>query len=93
MRLDAPAGLPAIEGRDLLDDLDEVLGAERVKLRDAVGLLRKHAPTWPPYQRMTATRLGADLASEGVRTVNVSGTKCLDPADLRRVLAECEVSE
>jgi S-DNA-T family DNA segregation ATPase FtsK/SpoIIIE len=93
MRLDASTPVAAIEGRDLLEDLADVLGDERVKLRDAVGLLRKHAPTWLPYQKLTATRLGADLASAGVRTVNASGTKCLDPADLHRVLAEREVSE
>ena len=36
----AAAAVPAIEARDLLDDLDEVLGDERVKLRDVVRLLR-----------------------------------------------------
>ena len=70
-----------------------MLGAERVKLRDAAGLLRKHAPAWPPYQNLTAVRLRADLAAEGVKTVNTSGTQCLDPAELHRVLAEREVSE
>ena len=84
MRLDAARRLAAIEGRDLLDDLADVLGEDRIKLRDAVGLLRKHAPTWPPYQRMTAVKLGADLKAEGVRTVNTSGTQCLDPADLHQ---------
>ena len=93
MRLDASAPAAAIEGRDLLDDLADVLGPERVKLRDAVGLLRKHAPTWPPYQKLTAVRLGADLKAEGVKTVNTSGTPYLDPAELHRVLAEREVSE
>ena len=93
MRLDAAAPVPAIEGRDLLEDLADVLGPERVKLRDAVGLLRKHAPTWPPYQRMTAVRLGTEIRAEGVKTVNASGTQYLDPAELHRVLAEREVAE
>ena len=79
--------LTAIEVRDLLGDLDEVLGDERVKLRDAVGLLRGLAPTWGPYRTMTAKQLAADLAAEGVRTVNSSGTPYLDPADLRRAIA------
>jgi len=35
---------------------------------------------------MTAKQLGEELAVEGVRTVNSSGTPYLDPADLRRVL-------
>ena len=85
--------VPAIEARDLLDDLGQVTGDDRVKLRDAVGLLRKLAPTWTPYRSMTAKQLGADLAAEGVRTVNSSGTPWLDPADLRRALADREVSE
>jgi len=82
----ASAPRAAIEVRDLLGDLDEVTGDERVKLRDAVGLLRGLAPTWGPYRRMTAKQLGEELAAEGVRAVNSSGTPYLDPADLRRVL-------
>jgi DNA segregation ATPase FtsK/SpoIIIE, S-DNA-T family len=80
---------PAIEmSRDLLDDLGQVAGDDRVKIRDAVGLLRKLAPAWSRYQRMTAKQLAADLKAAGVRTVNASGTLWLDPAELRRVLAE-----
>lgn len=77
----------AIEARDLLADLDEVLGHERVKLRDAVGLLRALAPAWGTYRQMTAKQLGEELASRGVRTVNSSGTPYLDPADLRGTIA------
>jgi len=77
----------AIQARDLLADLDEVLGAERVKLRDVVGLLRGLAPAWARYQQLTAAQLARDLAAEGVRVVNSSGTPLLDPADLRRALA------
>jgi S-DNA-T family DNA segregation ATPase FtsK/SpoIIIE len=77
----------AIEARDLLADLGQVLGDDRVKLRDTVGLLRKLAPTWGPYRSMTARQLAADLAAGGVRTVNSSGTLWLDPAVLREVLA------
>ena len=80
--------VPAIETRDLLADLAEVLGTERVKLRDAVGLLRGLAAAWGPYRNMTAKQLGEQLSAEGVRTVNSSGTPYLDPADLRRALTE-----
>lgn len=80
----------AIEARDLLEDLDEVTGDERVKLRDAVGLLRALAPGWAPYRNLTAKRLGELLADCGVRTVNSSGTWYLDPADLRRALVSPE---
>ena len=78
---------PAIETRDLLDDLDEVTGVDRVKLRDAVGLLRALAPAWTPYAGMTAKQLGEQLAARSVRTVNSSGTPYLDPADLRAAIA------
>jgi S-DNA-T family DNA segregation ATPase FtsK/SpoIIIE len=78
--------VPVIEMRDLLDDLDAVLDGERLKLRDVVGLLRGLAPAWAYYQRMTAKQLGTDLASEGIRVINSSGTPYLDPADLRAVI-------
>jgi len=77
----------AIEARDLLDDLDEVLGAGRVKLRDVVGLLRTLAPGWGRYRQMTAKQLAADLRDLDVRTVNSSGTPWLDPAEVRRAIA------
>jgi len=80
--------VPAIESRDLLEDLDEVLEAGRVKLRDVVGLLRGLAPAWGAYRRMTAKQLAAALDDEGVRTVNSSGTLYLDPLEVRRVIAE-----
>jgi S-DNA-T family DNA segregation ATPase FtsK/SpoIIIE len=80
--------VPAIEARDLLDDLDEVLGDDRVKLRDLIGLLRRLAPAWGAYQRLTAKQLAADLRDLGVRIVNTSGTPYLDPLDLRSVIAE-----
>lgn len=80
--------VPAIEkeSRDLLEDLAEVLGNERVKLRDVIALLREHAKGWKPYESMTATSLKASLKAEGVRTVNHSGTVHLDPEDVRDAL-------
>ena len=80
--------VPAIEARNLLEDLDEVLGTERAKLRDVIGLLRGLAPAWTRYQNMTAAQLRKDLTAEGVRVVNASGTPYLDPAALRQALAE-----
>jgi S-DNA-T family DNA segregation ATPase FtsK/SpoIIIE len=88
-----PPPLTAIEARSLLDDLAGVLGSERAKVRDVVGLLRKLAPSWGRYRQMTATSLRGDLLAEGVRTVNASGTHYLDPADLREVLARREAGE
>ena len=82
------ASLPVITVRDLLDDLRTVVdGSERVKLRDAAGLLRKVDGLYPRYRQMTAAQLREDLAAEGVKTVNASGTLYLDPGQLRLVLA------
>lgn len=78
----------AIEARDLLDDLDEVLGDDRARLRDLVGLLRELAPSWTAYKKLTAAQLRKALDGEGVRVVNASGVVYLDPEELRRVLAE-----
>jgi DNA segregation ATPase FtsK/SpoIIIE, S-DNA-T family len=85
----AALALPAAAGRDLLADLGQVLaGPDRVKLRDAVAMLRQLAPSWPRYKAMTATQLRADLEAAGVRVVNTSGTHYVDPADVRRAVSE-----
>jgi len=81
-------GRRVIERRDLLADVDAVLGDDRVKLRDLVGLLRDHAPMWQPYKKMTATALRDALQADGVKVVNLSGTVYADPADVRRAVAE-----
>ena len=80
--------VPAIESRDLLADLDQVLGDERVKLRDAVGLLRGLAPMWSRYRALTGVQLRDLLDDAGVRIANARNVPRLDPADPRRVLAE-----
>ena len=79
---------PAIEERDLLDDLDEALGAERVKLADVPALLRDLAPHWTPYHALNGTALRGLLDAEGVPTTNTGNIRRLDPLDLRRVIAE-----
>jgi S-DNA-T family DNA segregation ATPase FtsK/SpoIIIE len=80
----APA---AIETRDLLADLDEVLAHERVRLADLPALLRDLAPAWGPYRTLTGVRLKELLDAEGVRVVTKANVSRLDPADLRHVLA------
>lgn len=74
-----------LPGRDLLADLDAVLGAERVRLSAIPPLLRKHDPRWPPYQKLTGRELRGMLARRGVRTVNPKNVPQLDPVDLRKV--------
>ena len=81
--------MPAIEARDLLDDLDEVLGDDRVKLRDLVGLLRGLAPAWGAYQRMTAKQLAHGICATWACGRSTRAARpYLDPLDLRRVIAE-----
>jgi S-DNA-T family DNA segregation ATPase FtsK/SpoIIIE len=86
-RMEAAAAVPAIEARDLLADLDSVLGAERVKVADVPALLRDLAPAWGAYRTLTGTALLAQLDAAGVRTTNARNVRRLDPADLRQVLA------
>ena len=79
--------VPALEARDLLDDLDEVLGDDRVKLADLPALLRDLAPSWAPYRTLTGVRLEELLGEQGVRVVTKANVSRLDPADLRHALA------
>lgn len=79
---------PAIESRNLLDDLDEVLGPERVRLADVPALLRDLAPHWAPYRTLTGQALRELLDAEDVPTTNTGNVRRLDPAALRAVLAE-----
>ena len=59
---------PAIEARDLLDDLAAVLGTDRVRLADVPALLRDLAPTWGPYRTLTGVQLRDQLDGAGVKT-------------------------
>lgn len=82
------------EDRDLLTDLDGVLGEERTRLSDLVSLLRDLAPRWRPYQGLTGAELANILKREhGVRVTNTGNILRLDPADLRRVLAQRQAGE
>ncbi|MCP9947315.1 hypothetical protein LUX33_01740 [Actinomadura madurae] len=86
-RITAPER-PDVEDRDLLDDLDEVLGADRIRLADVPALLRDLAPDWRPYQALTGTQLRAQLNALGVRVTNTGNVLRLDPLDLRKVIAD-----
>jgi len=87
-----PAPLPAIESRDLLDDLDEVLGGGEGKVRvaDLPARLRNLAPSWGPYRNLTGVQLRERLEAEGVRVVTKANVAGLYPGDLRRAIAERE---
>jgi DNA segregation ATPase FtsK/SpoIIIE, S-DNA-T family len=84
LALNSPA--PATEVRDLLEDLAEVIGPDRVKVADLPGRLRKLSVTYP--RSMTGRELKAKLDDLGVRTTNTANVRELDPEDLRKAIAE-----
>jgi len=84
--IEATTPAPAIEVRDLLEDLDQVLDHQRARLADLPALLRDLAPAWGPYRTLTGAQLRDQLDAAGVRTTNAGNIPRLDPADLRRVL-------
>ncbi|GAB2764050.1 cell division protein FtsK [Salinifilum aidingensis] len=80
---------PAVEThRDLLDDLDAVLGTDTLPIADVPALLRDHAPHWAPYQQLTGTQLRQQLAELGVKVPSTGRKYPLDPARVRAVRAE-----
>ncbi len=82
---DTPHAVPALEEvRDLLDDLDEVLGTEVIKSGDVPALLRDLAPTYGPYKAMTGVSLRDRLADEyGIRVPSTGNRHPLDPVTIR----------
>lgn len=85
---------PGLRARDLLDDLDEVLGSERARLADLPAMLRRLAPSWLPYQSLTGNQLRDVLVQEhGVRVTNTGNVLRLDPQDLRTVRAQRQAGE
>lgn len=83
--LEAPA---RVERRDLLADLDEVLGTEATRIADVPHMLRRLAPTWTPYTKLTGRALVDLLAERGIKVPSTGNTWPLDPAAVRRALTE-----
>lgn len=76
------------ETRDLLADLDAVLGAEATPIADVPRMLRQLAPTWPPYKKATGKSLVEQLAALGIKVPSTGNKWPIDPAVVRRALAE-----
>ncbi len=76
----------AITSRDLLADVLEVAGPDRVRIADLPARLRKLAPSWGPYRGLNGTALRQVLDGDGVRTTNPGNVPTLDPADLLRAI-------
>jgi len=84
----------AIVSRDLLTDLDTVLAhrSGTVRIADVPGMLRNLAKSWGPYRALNGKELRRLLGEEGVRTTNPGNVPTLDVDELRRAIAEREVS-
>ncbi|HJQ48285.1 MAG TPA: cell division protein FtsK [Amycolatopsis sp.] len=85
---DRPA--PQIEAaRDLLDDLDAVLGREPVPAADVPALLARHAPEYQPYRRLTGKALRQQLATDyGIKVPATGNRYPVDPVTIREALAK-----
>lgn len=82
-----PTTLRIEPARDLLDDLDEVLGAEAVPCAEVPALLKRLAPRWLPYQRLTGIELRTQLADLGVKVASTGSRYPVDPVTVREALA------
>jgi S-DNA-T family DNA segregation ATPase FtsK/SpoIIIE len=79
----------AAKARDLLEDLDQVLGTEKIGTADIPALLRDLAPDWAPYQRLTGIALRAILRADyGVTVPRAHNTWPLNPATVRHRIAQ-----
>lgn len=76
-----------VEARDLLEDLDEVLGSDPVKAADLPGMLRTLAPSWQAYRNLTGKDLREQLAALGVKVASTNNLWPVDPAAVRDALA------
>ncbi|GAA2843500.1 cell division protein FtsK [Kribbella solani] len=80
-----------IETRDLLSDLDQVLGDEVRPIADVPALLKRHAPTWTPYQGLTGKALRELLEREHSIKVPSTGNRYpLDPVTVRDAIVRRE---
>lgn len=77
-----------LEKRDLLDDLDEVLGTEVTPIADVPRMLRQLAPAWAPYTKLTGQALVKQLAEFEIKVPSTGNKWPLDPAAVRRALVE-----
>jgi S-DNA-T family DNA segregation ATPase FtsK/SpoIIIE len=74
--------------RDLLEDLDAVLGTDTVPAADVPALLREHAPDWAPYRALTGKALREVLAGEhGIKVPSTGNRWPVDPVTVRDALA------
>lgn len=74
--------------RDLLEDVADVLGDERVPAGDVPARLRELAPDYRPYQQLNRKKLLAQLRELGVKVPSTDNRWYVDPVTIRSKLAE-----
>jgi S-DNA-T family DNA segregation ATPase FtsK/SpoIIIE len=80
--------MPQLEAvRELLDDLDEVLGTNPVPAGEVIGALRTLAPTWRPYKELTVPKLVAALTEFGIKVPATKNKYPVDPVTVREAIA------
>jgi S-DNA-T family DNA segregation ATPase FtsK/SpoIIIE len=80
-----------IETRDLLADLDEVLGDDPVAVANVPALLKRLAPTWTPYQSLTGKALRELLDAEhGIKVPSTGNRYPIDPVTVRNAIVRRE---
>jgi S-DNA-T family DNA segregation ATPase FtsK/SpoIIIE len=86
-----PGAGPALAvetSRDLLADLDAVLGDEPMRSADLPALLVRQAPRWLPYRELTGKSLRERLAAEyGITVPSTKNKFPVDPVTIRDALA------
>ncbi|MBA0127307.1 cell division protein FtsK [Haloechinothrix sp. YIM 98757] len=85
---------PQPASRDLLTDLDAVLGEHPVPVADVPALLAAHAPDWAPYRKLTGKALRSVLDRDhGIKVPSTGNKFPLDPVTVRDALARREADE
>lgn len=74
--------------RDLLEDLDAVLGTDAVRAADVPALLREAAPDWAPYRALNGVQLRSWLERDyGIKVPSTRNQYPVDPVTVRSALA------
>ncbi len=87
-RAEPPADVDGDETRDLLADVVDVLGDQKVPAADVPSRLRRLAPGYRLYQSMSGVRLRELLAEHGVKVPSTARRYPVDPAAIRARIAE-----
>jgi S-DNA-T family DNA segregation ATPase FtsK/SpoIIIE len=88
MRAEPPTDVDLDATRDLLTDVADALGGQKVPAADVPSRLRKLAPGYPPYRSMSGARLRELLAEHGVKVPSTGRRYPVDPAAIRARIAE-----